>query len=160
MSRRDANEKPGSQKAAPADRVGAPAKSATPAAPDSPPAAQPPAGPPVAAAGEEAPAVMPPGEYSAEELADTVEELQPEEDLSDLPEALQIAIPAFGLKREHVLGHRLTEDGVVIITRGGRKLRWPGDEQKAAALEPQEKDGIPRKEWPRFFALDSGRPRR
>jgi len=74
--------------------------------------------------------------------------LESEEDLSDLPEALQMAIQCFGLKRDHVLGHRLTEDGVVVITRGGRKLRWPGDEEKAAALTDTDKDGISRRDFP------------
>jgi len=43
-----------------------------------------------------------------------IPKLESEEDLSDLPEALQMAIVCFGLKRENVLDHRLTEDGVVI----------------------------------------------
>jgi hypothetical protein len=72
----------------------------------------------------------------------------PEEDLSDLPEPLQGAILCFGLKRADVLEHRLTEDGVVIVTRGGRKLRWPGDEDRAASLTPEEKDGVPRRDFP------------
>jgi len=83
-------------------------------------------------------------------MAFTEDELvfKSDEDLSDLPEALQMAIVAFDLKRADVLDHRLTEDGVVIVTRGGRKLRWPGDEAKAAALTPEEKDGIPRRDFP------------
>jgi len=74
--------------------------------------------------------------------------LTSDEDLSDLPEALQMAIVCFGLKRENVLDHRLTEDGVVIITRGGKKLQWPGDEEKAAALSATDKDGISRSDFP------------
>jgi hypothetical protein len=69
------------------------------------------------------------------------------EDLSDLPEALQMAIVCFDLKRAHVLDHRLTDDGVVLVTRGGRKLTWPGDEAKAAALTPQDK-GEPGRDFP------------
>ena len=95
---------------------------------------------------EVAPAPEPPP--AVEAPAEVPESFESEEDLSDLPEALEMAIIAFGLKRAHVLGHRLTEDGVVVITRGGRKLHWPGDEEKAAALTESDKDGIPRKDFP------------
>ncbi len=105
---------------------------------------------------EDARSEEPPVTAEASAAVDVTEEttapaqvpLEPEEDLSDLPEALQGAILCFGLKRADVLDHRVMEDGVVIVTRDGRKLRWPGDEDRAATLTPEEKDGIPRRDFP------------
>lgn len=101
--------------------------------------------PAVAPESEEPPAAVETGEAPQLEDAPHVE---PDEDLSDLPEALQLAIVCFALKRDHVLEHRLTDDGVVIVTRGGRKLRWPGDEARAANLTAEDKDGVPRRDFP------------
>lgn len=85
------------------------------------------------------------------------------EDLSDLSLALQDAIRGFGLKRADILDHRIRpEGGVVVVTRGGRKLAWPEDRGRAASLTPEEKDGVQRQAAPRFFPegfLDSGRKR-
>jgi hypothetical protein len=86
-----------------------------------------------------------PSAVSTEAAGPTIDQT---EDLSDLPEALQLAIVCFGLKRADVLDHRLTEDGVVLVTRGGRKLNWPGDEHKAITLTPEEKDGVARRDFP------------
>jgi hypothetical protein len=105
---------------------------------------------------EDASSEEPPVRAEASAAVDATEEttalaqvpLEPEEDLSDLPEALQGAILCFRLKRADVLDHRVTEDGVVIVTRGGRKLRWPGDEDRATSLTPEEKDGVPRRDFP------------
>ena len=84
-----------------------------------------------------------------------------EEDNDDLPDAVQVAIVAFGLKRSDVLSHSVQlirgltkkddREQAVIVTRGGQKLRWPGDEAKAAKLTDAEKDGGARVEAPRFF---------
>jgi hypothetical protein len=94
---------------------------------------------------------------SAEDEEDEAEE----EDLSDLPEILQQAIVVFGLKRDNVLDYKVssragekkgeTIESVVLVTRGGRKLHYPGDEAKAAKLTDAEKDGEQRIPTPRFF---------
>jgi hypothetical protein len=59
------------------------------------------------------------------------------EDLSDLPPLLQHGIRGFGLVRYDVLGHSETEDSVTIVTRGGKKVRWPAD--RARVLTEAEK---------------------
>lgn len=54
------------------------------------------------------------------------------------------AMLAFGLEPEHVMASKIhpQEDGsveVVILTQGGRRLRWPQDEGRI--LVQHEKDG-------------------
>jgi hypothetical protein len=54
------------------------------------------------------------------------------------------AIKALGLDRaKHVLAAREYPDRVVIVTNGGQKLTYPGDEARAASLTDAQKDGIP-----------------
>jgi hypothetical protein len=130
-----------------------------------PPASQSPAAAPVAPA--PAPAVSeqpapkaPPALAPPDAIVPGTELKAAAEDLSDLPRVLQGALRAFNLKRRHLLGHRIDGDGVVIVTTGGRKLRFPGDEAKALALTEDEKDGV--QKTPRFFPeghLDGGKPR-
>lgn len=85
-----------------------------------------------------------------------------EEDLGDLPKILQQAIVAFGLKRDDVLDYKTTTkkagfkgekdvESVTLVTRGGQKLRFPGDEARALKLTDSEKDGLQRTATPRFF---------
>jgi hypothetical protein len=50
-------------------------------------------------------------------------------------------LPDLGLLPEHVAVHRLDGDSVVIVTRGGSKLRWPDDIARARALTQSQKDG-------------------
>jgi len=90
--------------------------------------------------------VVPPGDYTMEGLAAAVAvaaAVQPE-DLTDLPEQLVDAIEGLGLRRAHVAGHRIHDDGVTIVTHGGRTLTFPGDEAAAAALTESDKDGVVR----------------
>jgi len=97
----------------------------------------------------------------AAKAAPTPAKVAAEEDLSDLPKKLREAMRDFGLKREHVLGHRFPQEGeVVIVTRGGRKLFWPAD--KGRVLTDMEKGDDPGTPAPRFFpegVLDGGRKR-
>jgi hypothetical protein len=61
---------------------------------------------------------------------------------------LEDALASFGLEPEHVLGWSGgPEIGLVIVTAGGRKLRWPQDEGRI--LTPAEKDGI-RRDSPQY----------
>ena len=51
---------------------------------------------------------------------------------------LALALEGFGLRPDHVLSHRVKEDGsVVVITKGGQKVEWPRD--RAHVLSPMEK---------------------
>lgn len=178
MSRRsNAKNKAGSEAAAAAHRVDPPTPAAPPPAPA---AAQPPDAPAVADEAAPNPDLdgaaaldggapedpAPQGAAVAEPDA-IVPGTAPEEaaeDLSDLPRIVQEALPALNLKRRQILNHRMEPDHVVIITRGGRKFRYPGfpeDQARALALTEDEKDGVV-KHVP-FFPpghLDSGRPRR
>lgn len=74
------------------------------------------------------------------------------EDLTDLQPMVRAAIVGLGLRRSDVVGHRQHDDqqGATLVTRGGRKLRWPEDQAKAASLTAADKSASG-KEWPRWF---------
>lgn len=55
-----------------------------------------------------------------------------------------MAAKAMGLAPEEVAASSVTGDSVVIVTRGGRKLRWPEDLARARALTQPERDGMRR----------------
>jgi hypothetical protein len=46
-------------------------------------------------------------------------------------------------KKGYVLGERTEGDVVHVVTKGGQKLTFPGDEEKAGAMEKWELDGTP-----------------
>jgi hypothetical protein len=83
------------------------------------------------------------------------------EDLTDLPPAVRAGIVGFGLKRAEVIGHRAHDDGqgATVVTRGGRKLVWPEDREKALTLTQKDRDGQGA-EAPRWFknGIDGKRP--
>lgn len=133
--------------------------------------------------GAEPPRVLPPGHYTAHErpavVAGQWEDYDQafedpslaapldrsgwpeEEDLSDLPVLLKGAMRDFDLRRAHVLGHRLTDDGkVVIVTAGGRKITWPDEAERV--LSPADKGEPDAAKAPRFWPegfLEKGPPK-
>ncbi len=50
-------------------------------------------------------------------------------------------LPDLGLLPEHVAAHRLDGASVILVTRGGVKLRWPDDIERAKTLTQSQKDG-------------------
>ena len=54
---------------------------------------------------------------------------------------LAVACKELGLLPEHIAAHRFDLAEVVIVTRGGVKLRWPDDIERARALPQPQKDG-------------------
>ena len=51
------------------------------------------------------------------------------------------AVAGLGLSPEHVASRRVDGASVVIVTKGGVKLRWPQDIARAKALTQSQKDG-------------------
>lgn len=63
--------------------------------------------------------------YEPENEADIVkEEAVPAPESIDIPEPLQPALKALGIKYEEVMGWRAYDDKVVIVTGGGQKLTY------------------------------------
>lgn len=65
------------------------------------------------------------------------------------PHSAADCLAAVGIKSEHIESFRAEPEGeLTIVTKGGRKLHFPGDEAKAAALTDSERDGISRTGFP------------
>jgi len=60
---------------------------------------------------------------------------------TEVPVVLESVLPELGLLPEHVAAHRLDVGKVNLITRGGVKLRWPDDIERAKLLTQSQKDG-------------------
>jgi len=86
---------------------------------------------------------------AAATTADPVGEAQdvPREEQAAPPKAARLTLKELKAAG-HIIGERQDGKFTHVVTKGGRKLTFPGDEAKAAALPPQDLDGVPRKEWP------------